>query len=195
MFECWPQVLDHRAYQVGDASFTSPEDGKERKARLYLSTYLPDVSAYTIVPGQKFSTGELISPEGYFSLIINRHREYEWDELLANLLHEITHVVDPWFLIDAAERQTWSKAERNNAYRQYRLVSEQRAFTAMWAAEMIRWISKDRTAQFREEEFAEAMTRKSREFQGFWVYNFDLHEQSLQHFTAMADRVRSRPDA
>jgi hypothetical protein len=132
----------------------------------------------------------MIAPEGFFSVLIDREAAFTPRTLLAAILHEVTHVIDPCFLEDCEAKKTWPEGWGRDPYRLYRLHSEQRAFTAMWIEEIREWLQEKAT--FDSVVFIRQMTSTSREFRGFVENNSDLHSQIIDHISQMATELRSR---
>lgn len=186
----WPRPAGAKLH-IGQAIITSPVDGEERRVSALLSDWL-DRDAVTFQPDLTAADGELISPAGNYSVIVNRkmvftrpEREAIQRELLAVILHELTHVVDPTFLAD-----TTAGGQKLGPIDRYNLPSERRAFVAMWIAEMqdqLR-ISND----FDAESFMWRVAAMSRHFNGLLDYHPELHGEVRDSFTTMAEALRLR---
>src|SRR5581483_5221575 len=118
-------------------------------------------------------------------------RQFNAKTLLAMLLHELTHVIDPCFVADTEAKQKWDAGSRSDSFCQYRLQSEQRAFTAMWMAELRDWITAHPSADMTF--FISHAQKLSREFDGFVTFNMHLYRQILSHFFAMAAALDKEP--
>jgi hypothetical protein len=181
----WTHPLRHL---VGDAVVVSPEDGQDRKVALYLSTQLP-AAAFTCLPDAKDKVGVQIAQPGYYSIHIERTGTYTPSELLAILLHEMTHVVDPAFVSDTMSKKHWPPAWLGDAHRHYALASEQRAFTAMWMEELRDYLTSGVTPDLND--FLRRVMGISWEFRGFYNHNLHLAGQIADHFNQMAAYINA----
>jgi hypothetical protein len=181
----WTHPLRHL---VGSEVIVSPEDGEDRKVALYLSTPLP-AAAFTCLPDAPDKAGVLIAPPGYYSIHIERTGTYAAKELLATLLHEVTHVVDPAFVTDTMSKKSWPPAWLADAHRHYALASEQRAFTAMWMEELREYLASGVSPDI--DAFLQRLMGISWEFAGFITHCPHLHSQISDHFIAMAAYINA----
>ena len=131
--ECLNRWGEEGAYpQIGEANLTSTVDGSQRKVVLHLGT------GFT-VKGKTFAktlseTGEPIG-EGSIIVLNRGVINHQVESIMPILLHELTHAVDPAFDDDNARRET--EPERfTTSESQYSLLSEQRAFAAMWTNDL-----------------------------------------------------------
>jgi hypothetical protein len=173
--------------QIGAETLVSPVDGTSRKVVLHLGSGFR-VKAQTCV-GIRASTGQVIG-EGY-TVVLNRGLIDRAAPLVHILLHELTHTVDPCFDDDFSRlNPTGTQTARLSSLEQYYLPSEQRAFSAMWIADLREDLARDVYSNP-----AVSITRYcqlSAEFKGFWDNTPDLAEQTKEHFRRMVEDLRKR---
>lgn len=177
---------------VCSAVLKSPVDYQERSASLFVCSGLTS-RAKTFPPGIKNPDGQPIAPEGHYVVVLDESsQDVHLALLLAILLHELTHVVDPLFLEDCAERETLMPSIANEPYSQYQLKSEQRAFTAMWIAALNDALAAG--SYFGRTDFIQRAAGVLREFDFFWAYclcDKRLRRQGEYHFAKMEEHLRA----
>lgn len=179
--------------RIGEATVTSPVDGKPRKIVLYLSHGF-DVKG-KIFPGVRSEEGEVIE-EGS-TIVLNREKiDLQREPLMPILLHEVTHAVDPCFDEDMKRRE--ENPEQFKDWRgQYGLASEQRAFAAMWTEDLREDLER---GQYQNPGASLLLYgRRSHEFDGFYAYGqltgHDLIEQMEDHFRKIVEDLKERKEA
>jgi hypothetical protein len=175
---------------IGETTFISPVDQSERRVRLHVALW-PSNSGkrppkgFTLPPN---STHHL-PKDGYYNVFLNRLFEPGNSRmLLATLLHELTHAVDPHFDADCIARK---QAEPDS---EYNLPSEQLAFTAMWIDEL-----RERMKHWpagRGSSFISGIVADCEEFKHFHRHAMTglseaLKNQIDHHFNRMADHIRA----
>jgi hypothetical protein len=181
----WDTVKEYP--QIADATLVSPVDGSQR--RVVLRFALSNVGKGRTIPGLRNKDGRVYG-EGY-TVILCREKITSQNDLLPILLHEMTHAVDPWFDFDMfmqnpPERKPIALTSRE----QYRLFSEQRAFTAMWTEEL----NKD----FLQGRFLNASAsvaqfcHRSPEFRAFVENTSDLIDQTKEHLWRIVEMLMLR---
>jgi hypothetical protein len=135
------------------------------------------------VPGFSPDGSKPTTTEGY-TVVLNRGRLHKNGDWLPILLHKLTHAVDPMFDADS-QRLNPARGPKVplSPLDQYRLVSEQRAFTAMWTG-VVRKAS-DSGDYTTAAEVVKALRLRNLEFEGFCCYNDDLLPQVRDHIRAI----------
>jgi hypothetical protein len=175
---------------IDDATITSPVDRAERTVRMHLALWPAKqgqrpVNAKTIPP----NSGDQLPKDCYYNVFLNRlHAPGNPRLLLATLLHELAHTVDPHFDADCLARQ---QAEPDG---EYDLPSEQRAFTAMWIEEL-----RERMKEYPTRSgasFISGIRANSDEFKAFHQHAMSgfsdaLENQIKYHFNKMAEYIKT----
>ncbi len=175
---------------IGDACLVSPVDNRARVVRLMLARNFQTKGK--AIPTLRSLSGEIVG-DGY-TICLNRELiVLDRDPLMAILLHEIVHSVDPYFDEDVRRQETEGRLDGEDLYA---LPSEQRAFTAMW------------TDSLREDLAAESFDLDvtlrryadcCREFDFFCCYCLlaggDLRNQTRAHFSTIVAALRKRATA
>jgi hypothetical protein len=186
--KCRQQWWDHDEYPlVGEAVLDSPVDGLARRVCVHLAAGFI-VKAKTFV-GIRSLTGAVVGAGN--TIILNRDRIGQADSLHLILLHEMTHAVDPYFEDDFNRLNPGGRATRQlGAVEQYYLVSEQRAFPAMWTLHLREDLQggKYHTPQVSVAKYRE----QSVEFRGFLDHTPDLAQQTTEHFRRIAEDLKRR---
>lgn len=177
---------------VAQGSFRFPHDGPEHFVAIYMGTPPHRARAFTALPNQSNANGNPLGPPDHFVLAFDPQASFSPRELLASLLHELTHVVDPEFLADARMRRGWVQAARFNSELLYRLRSERKAFASMWIAEIRECVAWEDVDGVRLDPSAFVKQRVSvlREFGAFVRHAGDLQRELEQQIQAIARSVR-----
>jgi hypothetical protein len=179
---------------IGEAAIQSPADAKERNVKLYLTSEPMNAVGMTFPPNVRFRRGDPDRVENRYVIMIHDRRDYfrhafGRDRMLATLLHELTHVIDPQFIEDTLAKQQTDAVKVRRPADDYALASEQRAFTAMWIAHLKHYLAGRAGQQFSAEDFAMLVAGLSPEFEGYYRQNFRLQPLVHDHFVRMADHI------
>jgi hypothetical protein len=173
-----------------ETTITSPVDGSSRPTR-FLPIHIVHGPAQTL-PRFISLAGEHDGP-GWTVAVDPRQLEPREDFIIAVLLHELSHVVDPLHDRDCETRAANPKPHRSPE-EQYAFESEQRAFTAMWS-----WHLREAVAQCERvdpREVMEAFGQMDLYFGGFLAFAIsrrrDLLTQTEGHFRRIIDDLRER---
>jgi hypothetical protein len=163
--------------QIGDATLVSPVDGSQR--RVVLSFALSRVGNGRTTPGLRNKDG-MVYGEGY-TVTLCREKIKTPDDVMPILLHEMTHAVDPWFDFDMNMQNPIGREPiQLTSQQQYRLLSEQRAFTAMWTEALRTDLVRGRFQNARVS--IAKFSQWSPEFRAFVENTPELRGQTEQHF-------------
>lgn len=181
---------------VSQSSFQFPAGGQEFRVAVFLSDPLPgNAKAFTSLPDRLTRSGEPVGPTGHFSILINHQAPFTPSNLLAVILHELTHVVDPQFLTDCEAKQQWHREWFIEPRRHYVLASERKAFASMWIAEIqeyIRWREAIGEPRFEPLNFINTMARQLPEFEGFLRGCPEFWSETISQIKLIEQAVRGR---
>jgi hypothetical protein len=187
---------------IGLAEVESPVDKAKLKVRLYLTTKGLSAAGITFLPKEKYRCDDKGYFEDNYVIILDASREeFSGDNkellMLATLLHELTHVVDPDFVADCQKKKADIKKYEGHLA-QYTLSSEQRAFTSMWIAELKAVLEGNAVSTMPALIFAAQISAKCEQFKVFYEKS-GLLDQTLCHFermtTALQPRLNLQTDA
>jgi hypothetical protein len=176
---------------LAETTITSPVDGSSR-----LTRFLP----IRIVQGPAQTLLRLINVEGEYdgpgwTVAVDPHQlEEREDFIVAVLLHELTHVVDPAHDRDCETRAADFKPRRS-AEEQYAFESEQRAFTAMWSWHLREFVA--RCDRVEPREVIRTLAGHDVYFGGYIRFaqsrRPDLMLQTEAHFRRIINSLQGRP--
>ena len=175
--------------RISEAILVSPVDNTPRKVVLHLAKRF-GVRGKTFI-GLRSEAGDVVG-EGYTIALDRGEIDAQRDPLTAILLHEMTHAVDPLFEEDI--RRQGEKERLTDSEDLYALPSEQRAFSAMWTAELQEEIAR---GDYRGPGvFLQSFRNLSAEFKGFWDNcSVELTDQTKYHIRRIAADLKRRHGA
>jgi hypothetical protein len=173
-----------------ETTITSPVDHSPRLTR-FIPIRISQGPAQTI-PRLLSPMGEHDGP-GWTVALDPSQLEPREDFIIAVLLHELTHVVDPKHDQDCATRAANPESHRRPE-EQYAYESEQRAFAAMWSWHLREAVKHCQRVDPREA--MEALEQKDAYFGGFLAFarlrRRDLVTQTEDHIRQIIDDLRAR---
>jgi len=175
--------------RIGEAIFTSPVDGSQRRVVLDLYPLILGGVRGKTRPG--VLEADETETEGYTIALNASMINPALDSLLAIILHELTHALDPECDKDI-QMQNPATGIRVilSSMQQYDLASERRAFSAMWTADLAQDIL-DGTYHDPDDAITRYCLRAT-EFAAFVQYTHHLHQERLEHFSKIVDALKSR---
>jgi hypothetical protein len=192
IYFAWLRTSDG-ATIFAETTIISPVDRSSRLTR-FLPIRTTAGPAQT-VPRLISLTGQHEGPGWTVALDPNQLEPRE-DFIIAVLLHELTHVVDPAHDRDCATRAA-NPEPRRPPEEQYAFESEQRAFTAMWS-----WYLREAVAhcdRIDPREAVNTLASQDRYFGGFLAFaasrSLDLVAQTEEHFSRMVEDLQARKTA